>query len=442
MLCNGQELILSKYAFVLDGTEGQKLLFSSLTGVIIAFYDQVQQQKIKKILDQELIKYHSDDEMVQLLYDKGILIEKDFDENILVRYSYELNVVRDRKLMLMLVVTRQCNFRCIYCSQEHVNLIMTRSTFDSIYLWLEQLFERKEYQHLELSFFGGEPLLEYDNIVYFLEKLKAMLDRNGATYTASMTTNGYVLTPERFEVLARLHCLGYQITIDGMDVSHNKTRFLIGGQPTWEVIMNNLKYMSKTEHPFAVTLRTNYNEDVYESLILFYEYVKNNFDQRFHIYFETIKKQGGKNDSQFDVFDIVSSVATDAEIIRILKDSKLYCSNIWDRTTPSSLMCYASKPNFFTIDYDGSVKKCSHILDDESNRIGMLYENGDLEIDNKKHSLWVSNDYTNSKVCMECKLLPLCFGKKCIVSKMRTGQVNCNPAVETVRVEEILSSYF
>ena len=119
MLCNGQELILSKYAFVLDGTEGQKLLFSSLTGVIIAFYDQVQQQKIKKILDQELIKYHSDDEMVQLLYDKGILIEKDFDENILVRYSYELNVVRDRKLMLMLVVTRQCNFRCIYCSQEH-----------------------------------------------------------------------------------------------------------------------------------------------------------------------------------------------------------------------------------------------------------------------------------------------------------------------------------
>lgn len=295
---------------------------------------------------------------------------------------------------------------------------------------------------LKFLFFGGEPLLEYENIVRFLKKLTPVLKENNIPYIFSMTTNGYSLTPKRFETLAGLRCLGYQITVDGMDFSHNKTRYLINKKPSWAKIMKNLQYMNSTKHPFNVTLRTNYNKDVFESLNLFYQYVKEHFDDRFHIYYETIKKQGGEKDDEFDVVSLVSSIVTDSEITKILKDYGLYCSNLLERTLPCSIMCYASKPNFFSIDYDGSIKKCSHTLNEENNKIGQVLENGTVFINDKLHARWTSDDYSTSSECIDCKLLPLCFGRKCIVSKMNTSRISCSPDVEVMKLEEIISSYF
>ena len=45
------------------------------------------------------------------------IVHKHEDE--LVDYLYTKNVLQSRSLELTLVVTRQCNLRCVYCGQAH-----------------------------------------------------------------------------------------------------------------------------------------------------------------------------------------------------------------------------------------------------------------------------------------------------------------------------------
>lgn len=144
---------LSKYAFWIDGSDDRKILYSSLNGLIIVFTDQQKKIKIDHLFEEKKISYDENDELINLLYKKNILLDEETDERILVRYLYEQKVVRSKKLELMLIVTRQCNFRCIYCAQEHVDLKMSQSTYDNIYLWIKKLVEHKEINEVEISFF-------------------------------------------------------------------------------------------------------------------------------------------------------------------------------------------------------------------------------------------------------------------------------------------------
>jgi uncharacterized protein len=76
----------------------------------------------------------------------------------------------------------------------------------------------------------------------------------GASYYASIITNGYLLDRKTVELLARVHVCETQITLDGMQKTHDATRHLAGGGGTFDRIVRNLK----TLHiPFAVNIRQN-----------------------------------------------------------------------------------------------------------------------------------------------------------------------------------------
>lgn len=60
-----------------------------------------------------------------------------------------------------------------------------------------------------------------------------------------------------------------------------------------------------------------------------------------------------------------------------------------EMTMPFSRVCYATKHNNYLIDYDGSILKCTLSLDDNLNKIGKIYKDGTMEIDDYKHSKWV-----------------------------------------------------
>lgn len=429
----------SKYSFFIENDEGY-IIYNSLNGLIINCTEQKYIDEIKKIQSVSKIEYDDSSDFLNILYSKGVLIDDEVDESVNVRYLYNHNIINNRTLELMLVVTRQCNFRCIYCAQEHVDKVMDSSIYDNTCKLVDNMLSSKQYDNVIISFFGGEPLLEMKNIQAFLKEINKIGERYDININSSFTTNGYLLTPNNFERLTELGCVGYQITIDGMAKAHDETRALKNGYPTWEKIMNNLKYMNSTKHKFGVTLRTNYNENVLEDLQQFYKYVSQNFDDRFHIYYEPITKQGGKNDDNLEVLDLISSTTAGVEIAKLLKKYKLGNSNSSTRTIPCSTICYAAKPNFFTIDYDGSIKKCSHVLDNDLNNIGYLTDEGDMNINAYKHALWIADDFSKYESCRECKVLPLCMGNKCIASKVLHNKLNCHSDMEILKIEETIKA--
>ena len=195
---------------------------------------------------------------------------------------------------------------------------------------IERLLEIKSYKHIHISFFGGEPLLEYKLMMIFLENIKEISNKYNMSYSASVTTNGYLLTKKRVESLCKYNCNYYQITIDGMDYTHNKTRMKKDGGKTWDIIMQNIYNCLELDLNFKILLRTNYNYEVIDSIIEFYEYIHNKFDdERIEIYYENIKDHG--NEDTPELVSTSEATIVNIELAKIMKKYRLVCNNTSNR---------------------------------------------------------------------------------------------------------------
>ena len=438
---NPIKLKKSKYAFFIENENNELIIYHSITGFILLCSEMDYIEKAKSVEKNEIIYLDKEDDFISLLYKKGVLLNIEFDETCQVRQMYEENVLHRKELLITLIVTRQCNFRCVYCGQKHENKKMPKSTYDSIINFIEKMCNTYQYKSISVSFFGGEPLLEYDNIVYFLEKLKDYSNKKHILYSAGMTTNGYLLTPEKFMKLSDLGCLDYQITLDGMESSHNKKRFLIGKKPTWKTIVNNLMYIKSTNVNFSISLRTNFDTTVLENIEEYFDFVSSNLkDDRILLYYETIKNHG--NIEQKEYISNVEAVFSNVAISKLLREKGLKSSIVYHSTLPYCSMCRAGIPSFYVVDYDSSLKKCTHRLDSEINRIGYLHLDGTATINNNLNSKWVYNDYLSHPECNTCKLLPLCFGKRCPVCYVdKTLSFGCDQELKVAEMEEIISAH-
>lgn len=64
---------------------------------------------------------------------------------------------------------------------------------------------------LDVTWFGGEPLLAVDIVETLSEKLLTVAETYGAFYSADIITNGYLLDQETVDLLVRAHVSKMQI---------------------------------------------------------------------------------------------------------------------------------------------------------------------------------------------------------------------------------------
>ena len=286
---NGEKLKQSHYNFILNPDGQGYILYNSLSGAIIAVTEPDELIKVQNILSNELNTYNETDETLKILFDNGILVEEDKNELEYLQFLYEREVVRNQELSLTLITTRQCNLRCVYCYEKHENLVMSEKIYHSLELYIKESLKNRKYSGVSITLFGGEPFLEYDKVIAFLEKVQNICTKYHASYGVGATSNGALIYPERFEKLYQLGVNYYQITIDGLEETHNMYRKSLDKKGSFQKIIENLKYMNSTDYDFEVTIRTNFNEEVFKRAKEFYQFIAGNFDQRFHVYYEGIK---------------------------------------------------------------------------------------------------------------------------------------------------------
>jgi len=88
---------------------------------------------------------------------------------------------------------------------------------------------------LEVAFFGGEPLLEFDRLLELADEARAQADARGVRCRFSVTTNGTLLDARRADALAeREFHLG--LSVDGVAAAQDATRTFAGGRSTAEAV--------------------------------------------------------------------------------------------------------------------------------------------------------------------------------------------------------------
>ena len=157
---------------------------------------------------------------------------------------------------LTICPTLGCNFDCPYCFENHGKGKMTPEVQDDVVELAKRMLEASSTKKLHVTWFGGEPLLAPDVIESLSARFIALMEELDGEYNAAIITNGYLLTQEVADMLGEAKVTMAQITIDGMRDTHNATRYLRGGGPTFDRIVSNLH----NKLPFKVNIRHNVHE--------------------------------------------------------------------------------------------------------------------------------------------------------------------------------------
>ena len=133
--------------------------------------------------------------------------------------------MEDKKVRsITLTITHSCNLNCSYCYEKHKN--SKRMTFDTAINIVEKELNDESnltYDYVEIDFFGGEPLLEFELIKDIVDYVKAKKYKNKYVFFA--TTNGTILTEEMKLWFAKNRdqiVLG--LSLDGTREMHNTNR--------------------------------------------------------------------------------------------------------------------------------------------------------------------------------------------------------------------------
>lgn len=431
----------SMYNFFIPKEDNSYLVFNSATGVILHVFEKEELEKLKALINNDTIINNSDDKMISTFYTKGILVPEQRNEYQFIKYCYERDIIKNNTLALTLITTRQCNLRCVYCYEKHENKAMSKELYSSILKYIENSLENRVYNGVNIELFGGEPFIEYNNIIEFLSKTKSLCERYKVYYGAGATTNGALIYPDRFDKLIKLGCKRYQITIDGFADTHDKYRISADSNGSFDKIISNLKYMNSTDYDFKITIRTNFNEEIFKQANEFYSFIKDNFDKRFSVYYEGIKKLGGINDDNLNTLEKTDVDKSSVDIAKTLKKLNLHNDVVDSMTRPYSCICYASKHNNFLIDYDGTILKCTLSLDDDLNKIGYIDDSGIMHINSERHSKWVGAKIDIAETCKTCRVFPICFGGRCVNGRVHGKRYMCNSEVEEKNLEELISTF-
>ena len=350
----------------------------------------------------------------------------------LLRYSSLYNSGTN----IILMPTEQCNFRCTYCYENFEKPKMSKETVENIKGYLLRNVSR--IKKLSIDWFGGEPLCAVNLIEEIMQYCKDTFKKVGTPVISTMTTNGYLLTPELILKLIKLNIVGYQITIDGVERIHDKQRKLYNGEGTYKQILGNLIDIKNTLQTGVVQIciRVNLNATSVQYVEELFEVFKEHFecDKRFSLSLRYVRDLKGDGNTA-DIID------EDSVMLKVYEKAykiipRLLTSHFLNMLDSSGI-CYAGKPNSIVIGADGSLYKCTVHFNDDIN-VGGKIDGNRLNVDEKKLAKWV---FLKPKCdeCSRCWYRGSCYEGTCPYATL-VGKDSPTCPFEKIHIDYILKT--
>ncbi len=400
-----EEMIIkmSKYNIFVE-TENNKYVYNSFSGSVVEL-DKIHY----KILKSGKISQLSDIE-IEMLTKQGILISEECNEKSLIKYFFNKTRYENNLLGITIVPTLECNFSCAYCYEKELKGRMSDEKWIAILNFIKNI--GLKYDSINITFYGGEPLLELKAIYKFLESY-SNLDKSIIKKTKfDMVTNGYLLTKDTIEKLVKYNLKSFQITIDGNEEMHNKRRPHKKNNDSYKVIVNNIHYAlikSKLSIRTNVDLNnSNFNVNQFLNDI---GYPKGN--KNLHLYTGILVDDNSKSNFKTHTESSFSKCYLENYKKALSRNAAPFTNSTF-HLSPKDLFCGADLNSNFCFLPNGSIINCWNHLSSEQEvnkwKIGEI-NNSSVIIDSVRLSNWMdSTSITSiSDECDKCNLLPICL---------------------------------
>lgn len=416
----------SKYNCILQDNTGM-VIYNAATDQLVALTPQLANIFNEGKAAPEKIKaQHA--ELYDHLLQKGIFVCDDADETetyIRKREEYERS---SGEYTITINPTLACNMSCWYCYESHKNMpAMSADVKQSVLLLIDKLLADNKLKKLNLSFFGGEPLLYFDKVVVdIINHAKMQCKAFDAKLSIHFTTNAYLLTDNVLKQLEGLD-VSFQITIDGGKQVHDSVRKTKGGEPTYARIVEHIH--QTISRGFSVGVRFNYTAKSIPSFIDVvkdFSHLQQEQKQLVNFTFQRVWQ-----DNEGDADQVGQQVE---HIERAFEQAGLFVNNAKIYIVP---YCYADGVNTAVVNYNGDLFKCTARDFAPKSKEGTLAADGTLRWNErlrKRMSIRHGSD-----TCLQCRIYPICHGG-CSQMKLEApdGISSCPKGYDDDKIQEIM----
>ena len=240
---------LNGYNLVLDTCSGSVHVVDEVAYEMIARYaagdarEKIVEALCAKYQDRpdvtkEDLELCADD--IEALRAKGKLFTEDhYAEMAPILKNRAGNVVK----ALCLHVAHTCNLNCSYCfaSQGKYKGDRALMSFETGKRAFDFLIENSGTRHnLEVDFFGGEPLMNWDVVVKLVEYARSIEKQHNKNFRFTLTTNGVLLDDEKIDFLNE-NMSNVVLSLDGRPEIHDHFRKDYSGKGSYDAIVPKFK---------------------------------------------------------------------------------------------------------------------------------------------------------------------------------------------------------
>lgn len=253
---------------------------------------------------------------------------------------------------------------------------------------------------LSVGWYGGEPLLGMKMIERITSDLKDVVGPT-CEYSASIVTNGYLLTPDVARRLAACGVTSAQVTIDGSKSDHDSRRILHDGSPTYERILKNVKECADI---IDISIRSNVDKTNIEAAQELLDYLElNGLMNKVHFYLAPV--------------DDINQVCANGSHCFTVKEFSYEETEFYKRAIARGFkvqpfggtnfgICCAVGINSYVVDPVGDLYKCWDDIGMKERRVGTIFEPPMLS---KNMINWMAYEPDDPE-CQECFAFPMCMG--------------------------------
>lgn len=367
----------------------QQVLYNTITNKFVVLSDAIK----------EALKCETVSPLSLKLESNNYLVKDDVDEKQMIESLFVQRRFSSKVYQLTLNTSLDCNLCCWYCYETHAQKTnMSLELVKNILLHLEIKSQADPFKILELSFFGGEPLLNYKAIKALLEGVKMLSERFDFDIHLTFVTNGTLINQKYVELLKEFK-VRFQITIDGNKDTHNNTRKYkskLLGTDSYGRIMDNLKLLNEQEAEFYFIVRVNYETDTLKSISKLMADLEFLDKRRTALSLHRVWQHKATEEDSALLIDAINYINSMGFVVSTFP----LATNLEN--------CYADNYNQAIINYDGNVYKCtardfsSEQPSGKLNSLGLIEWNAPLLLDRLALDI--------PQKCKDCLLLPSCTG--------------------------------
>lgn len=401
---------LSKYCKIYRHSDdpNQVTLFSTLTTAVA----DVSPDLLRDLDTGKLSK-----EEKKTLTKLGLLVKSaEAEQRELLNYIEDRNA-ENKVFTAIVVLNLDCNLGCKYCyegSRKGKHYMSGKIAADFIAFVKAGVL--KDMQGINITFYGGEPLLSLDTIAYISKSMRKISKAKDLEFSFSFITNGTLLTPQLVKKLKPLGMRAASVTLDGPMEVHDLCRPFKSGAGSFDVIVRNIRDVcSMTD----VQVGGNYTRQNYREFPGLLDYMLDTGltpDKISSVKFDPVFKESSVFFSP-DFHEGCTSI-NDPWLVEagvFLRDEILKRGYRTPKIEP--VVCAMEIQSNLVVNYNGDLYKCPGLIGRKNYCVGDL-TNGIIDY-SASHAL----DNWKNKKCLACSYLPLCFGGCRYMKLVRDGNM-------------------